>query len=92
MIFLQINIDSYGGAVWSLAVNQEQTLLAVNYILFYLCIVPNHTIAYFNTPFVLDQAGCEDGCVRLFDISMDDIQYARVFIKQEGLFVTISTI
>ncbi|XP_046842982.1 U3 small nucleolar RNA-associated protein 4 homolog [Xenia sp. Carnegie-2017] len=58
----KINIDSYGGAVWSLAVNQEQTLLA---------------------------AGCEDGCVRLFDISMDDIQYARVFIKQEGRILSL---
>ena len=30
------------------------------------------------------QAGCEDGCVRLFDVTSGNIEYARVFSKQEG--------
>ena len=33
---------------------------------------------------ILYQAGCEDGCVRLFDTTSGDIEYARVFSKQEG--------
>ncbi|XP_028410149.1 U3 small nucleolar RNA-associated protein 4 homolog [Dendronephthya gigantea] len=55
-------VDSYGGAVWSLAVNHEQTLMA---------------------------AGCEDGCVRLFDITSEEIEYARVFSKQEGRILSL---
>ena len=40
--------------------------------------------------FYLYQAGCEDGCVRLFDITSGNIEYARVFSKQEGKFMGIT--
>ena len=39
--------------------------------------------------FYLYQAGCEDGCVRLFDITSGNIEYARVFSKQDGTFMGI---
>ncbi|KAI9598687.1 quinon protein alcohol dehydrogenase-like superfamily [Syncephalis fuscata] len=45
-------LDSMGGAVWCIAVNPQQTILA---------------------------AGCEDGCVRLFDIADGEFAYLRSF-------------
>ncbi|KAI8088913.1 quinon protein alcohol dehydrogenase-like superfamily [Halteromyces radiatus] len=35
-------------------------------------------------------AGCEDGCIRLFDISDDQLEYIRSFESQKGRILSIS--
>ena len=50
-------MDSMGGAVWCIAVNPQQTILA---------------------------AGCEDGCIRLFDIADGGFEYMRSFEPTKG--------
>jgi len=52
-------VESNGGAVWCMAVNHSQTLLA---------------------------AGCQDGCVRLFNIADGLLEYVKTLDKQDGIF------
>lgn len=37
-------------------------------------------------------AGCEDGCIRLFDISDDQLEYIRSFEPQKGKEMFINTL
>jgi len=54
--------DSYGGAIWSIAVNPDETLIA---------------------------AACDDGCVRLFDIS-EGLRYSKSFQIQKGRMLAVA--
>lgn len=56
-------LDSFGGAVWCLAVNHTRTQLA---------------------------AGCEDGSVRLFDVTNDGLCYSKSLDQQQGRVLCIS--
>jgi len=55
--------DSYGGAVWCIAVDATGTTLA---------------------------AGCEDGSVRLFDLSDGSLRYIRSFEGQRGRILSVA--
>ncbi|KAI7865767.1 WD40-repeat-containing domain protein [Spinellus fusiger] len=57
------SVDSNGGAVWCLAVNNTGTRLA---------------------------AACEDGCIRLFDIADDRLEYIRSFEAQKGRILSVA--
>jgi len=59
----KIMADSFGGAVWSLAIDSEGTTLAV---------------------------GCEDGCVRLFDIHEDAITYKKSLVGDKARILSVS--
>ncbi|RKP09200.1 WD40-repeat-containing domain protein [Thamnocephalis sphaerospora] len=56
-------LDSSGGAVWCMAVNPQQTMLAV---------------------------GCEDGCVRLFDIADGEFAYLRTFEPTKARILSLA--
>ncbi|KAF9931218.1 U3 small nucleolar RNA-associated protein [Mortierella antarctica] len=56
-------VDSHGGAVWCMAVNHANTILAV---------------------------GCEDGCVRLFDIADGELAFIRSFDKQKTRILSLA--
>ncbi|KAF9974306.1 U3 small nucleolar RNA-associated protein [Actinomortierella ambigua] len=56
-------VDSHGGAVWCMAVNHANTVLAV---------------------------GCEDGCVRLFDIADGELTFIRSFDKQKTRILSLA--
>ncbi|KAG0375769.1 U3 small nucleolar RNA-associated protein [Mortierella sp. AD032] len=57
------SVDSHGGAVWCMAVNHANTVLAV---------------------------GCEDGCVRLFDIADGELTFIRSFDKQRTRILSLA--
>ncbi|KAF9100320.1 U3 small nucleolar RNA-associated protein [Mortierella sp. GBA35] len=57
------SVDSHGGAVWCMATNHANTVLAV---------------------------GCEDGCVRLFDIADGDLTFIRSFDKQKTRILSLA--
>ncbi|KAF9919581.1 U3 small nucleolar RNA-associated protein [Linnemannia zychae] len=57
------SIDSHGGAVWCMATNHANTILAV---------------------------GCEDGCVRLFDIADGELNFLRSFDKQKTRILSLA--
>ncbi|KAF9584858.1 hypothetical protein BGW38_004904 [Lunasporangiospora selenospora] len=56
-------VDSHGGAVWCMAINNANTVLAV---------------------------GCEDGCVRLFDIADGELTFIRSFDKQKTRILSLA--
>ncbi|KAG0252120.1 U3 small nucleolar RNA-associated protein [Mortierella polycephala] len=57
------SVDSHGGAVWCMATNHANTILAV---------------------------GCEDGCVRLFDIADGELTFIRSFDKQKTRILSLA--
>ncbi|KAI1294060.1 U3 small nucleolar RNA-associated protein [Mortierella claussenii] len=57
------SVDSHGGAVWCMATNHANTILAV---------------------------GCEDGCVRLFDIANGELAFIRSFDKQKTRILSLT--
>ncbi|KAF9201809.1 U3 small nucleolar RNA-associated protein [Haplosporangium sp. Z 27] len=57
------SVDSHGGAVWCMATNHANTVLAV---------------------------GCEDGCVRLFDIADGELAFIRSFDKQKTRILSLA--
>ncbi|KAF8935978.1 U3 small nucleolar RNA-associated protein [Podila verticillata] len=57
------SVDSHGGAVWCMATNHANTILAV---------------------------GCEDGCVRLFDIADGELAFIRSFDKQKTRILSLA--
>ena len=57
------SVDSFGGPVWTIAINHAGTVLA---------------------------AGCEDGCVKLFDIEDGRLEYVRSLDKQEGRVLAVA--
>ncbi|KAG0338153.1 U3 small nucleolar RNA-associated protein [Podila humilis] len=57
------SVDSHGGAVWCMATNNANTVLAV---------------------------GCEDGCVRLFDIADGELAFIRSFDKQKTRILSLA--
>ncbi|KAG0224123.1 WD40-repeat-containing domain protein [Mortierella sp. GBAus27b] len=57
------SVDSHGGAVWCMATNHANTVLAV---------------------------GCEDGCVRLFDIADGELTFIRSFDKQKTRILSLA--
>ncbi|KAF9109281.1 U3 small nucleolar RNA-associated protein [Mortierella sp. AM989] len=57
------SVDSHGGAVWCMATNHANTVLAV---------------------------GCEDGCVRLFDIADGELALIRSFDKQKTRILSLA--
>ncbi|KAG9069719.1 U3 small nucleolar RNA-associated protein [Linnemannia hyalina] len=57
------SVDSHGGAVWCMATNNANTVLAV---------------------------GCEDGCVRLFDIADGEFAFIRSFDKQRTRILSLA--
>ncbi|KAJ3120006.1 U3 small nucleolar RNA-associated protein 4 [Nowakowskiella sp. JEL0407] len=56
------SIESNGGAVWCMAVNNAQTRLVV---------------------------GCEDSCVKIFNISCGGLTYVKSFMRQDGRILSI---
>ncbi|RUS34689.1 WD40-repeat-containing domain protein [Jimgerdemannia flammicorona] len=59
----QRSVDSHGGAIWCMAANHVNTVLAI---------------------------GCEDGCVRLFDIADGELSFIRSFDKQKGRILSVA--
>ncbi|KAF9433718.1 U3 small nucleolar RNA-associated protein [Entomortierella beljakovae] len=57
------SVDSHGGAVWCMATNHANTVLAV---------------------------GCEDGCVRLFDIADGELALLNTFDKQKSRILSLA--
>ncbi|KAF8977024.1 U3 small nucleolar RNA-associated protein [Entomortierella lignicola] len=57
------SVDSHGGAVWCMATNHANTVLAV---------------------------GCEDGCVRLFDIADGELAFIKSFDKQKTRILSLA--
>ncbi|KAF9173165.1 U3 small nucleolar RNA-associated protein [Mortierella sp. AD011] len=57
------SVDSHGGAVWCMATNHANAILAV---------------------------GCEDGCVRLFDIADGELAFIRSFDKQKTRILSLA--
>ncbi|KAF9427540.1 U3 small nucleolar RNA-associated protein [Podila epigama] len=57
------SVDSHGGAVWCMATNHANTVLAL---------------------------GCEDGCVRLFDIADGAFTFIRSFDKQKTRILSMA--
>ncbi|GJJ77656.1 U3 small nucleolar RNA-associated protein 4 [Entomortierella parvispora] len=57
------SVDSHGGAVWCMATNHANTILAV---------------------------GCEDGCLRLFDIADGELTFLRSFDKQKTRILSLA--
>ncbi|OZJ06653.1 hypothetical protein BZG36_00273 [Bifiguratus adelaidae] len=55
--------DSHGGAIWCMAANHANTVLAI---------------------------GCDDGCVRLFDIADNELTFIKSFDKQNGRILSLS--
>ena len=56
--------DSNGGAIWSMCINEDHSLLSI---------------------------GCEDGYIRIYDISeQDSIQFLKVSEKHDGRVLSLS--
>nr|CAB3231310.1 cirhin-like [Phallusia mammillata] len=57
------SVDSYGGAVWCMALSPDENQIAI---------------------------GCEDGSVKIFDVTDKSVSYERTFDKQEGRILSIA--